>query len=202
MARTKSDNYDSKREAITREAAKLFASKGFGGASIADISKACRVSKSLIYHYYGAKEDILYGVMNDHLVDLTRAISAANIMSSDPKTEFLNLTQTLLDCYAGAEDSQKVLLYDLNHLTPAQRDEIIIKQRSIIERFERVYVRIFPALKDNHGLLRTNIMLFFGSVNWIHTWYNPNGAISRDELVRLTVENAMAPRMANLDLTA
>ena len=67
MARTKADNYDSKRDAITSNAAKLFAEKGFGGASISDISKACNISKSLIYHYYSAKEDILYGVMTDHI---------------------------------------------------------------------------------------------------------------------------------------
>lgn len=188
MARTKADNYDIKRESITREAAKLFALKGFGGASISDISKACDVSKSLIYHYYVAKEDILYGVMNDHLNDLTIAISGADLMSSDPKQEFHNLTQALLKCYAGAEDSQKVLLYDLNNLPTSQRKEIVTKQRAILDRFERVYIRIYPDMQNNHAMLRSKIMLFFGSVNWIHTWYNPKGEISRDTLGKMAAE--------------
>jgi len=172
MARTKADNYDSKRDAITSNAAKLFAEKGFGGASISDISKACNISKSLIYHYYSAKEDILYGVMTDHIDELTTAVTNKSLEDTDPKQEFHNLTLALLRCYAGAEEAQKVLLYDLNKLTTKQRKEIVAKQRAIIERFEQVYLQIDSSLKSDPSLLRSKIMLFFGSVNWIHTWYN------------------------------
>lgn len=189
MARTKADNYDSKRDSITRKAAKLFAAKGFGGASISDISKACDVSKSLIYHYYGAKEDILYGVMTDHIDELTTAISNSELIASDARQEFLNLTLALLRCYAGAEDAQKVLLYELNNLTSKQRKDIVAKQRAIIERFEKVYLRIDSSVETNSALLRAKIMLFFGSVNWIHTWYNPKGEISRDRLAEMAVGN-------------
>ena len=191
MARTKSDNYDSKRDTITRNAAKLFAEKGFGGASISDISKACNMSKSLIYHYYSAKEDILYAVMTDHIDELTSAISDKNLMDADPKQEFHNLTLALLRCYAGAEDAQKVLLYELNKLTTEQRKDIVAKQRAIIERFENVYMRVDKAVEKNSALLRSKIMLFFGSVNWIHTWYSPKGAISRDKLAVMAVENTI-----------
>ncbi len=191
MARTKADNYDSKRDAITSNAAKLFAEKGFGGASISDISKACNISKSLIYHYYSAKEDILYGVMTDHIDELTTAVTNKSLEDTDPKQEFHNLTLALLRCYAGAEEAQKVLLYDLNKLTTKQRKEIVAKQRAIIERFEQVYLQIDSSLKSDPSLLRSKIMLFFGSVNWIHTWYNPKGAVSRKKLAKMAVENTI-----------
>ena len=191
MARRKADNYDSKRDTITTNAAKLFAEKGFGGASISDISKACNMSKSLIYHYYSAKEDILYGVMTDHIDKLTSAISNKELTDADPKQEFHNLTLALLRCYAGAEDAQKVLLYELNKLTAKQRNDIVAKQRAIIDRFEQVYIRVDRNIEGNSALLRSKIMLFFGSVNWIHTWYNPKGAISRDGLARMAVENTI-----------
>ena len=191
MARTKADNYDSKRDAITSNAAKLFAEKGFGGASISDISKACNISKSLIYHYYSAKEDILYGVMTDHIDELTTAVTNKSLEDTDPKQEFHNLTLALLRCYAGAEEDQKVLLYDLNKLTTKQRKEIVAKQRAIIERFEQVYLQIDSSLKSDPSLLRSKIMLFFGSVNWIHTWYNPKGAVSRKKLAKMAVENTI-----------
>ena len=188
---TKADNYDSKRDAITSNAAKLFAEKGFGGASISDISKACNISKSLIYHYYSAKEDILYGVMTDHIDELTTAVTNKSLEDTDPKQEFHNLTLALLRCYAGAEEAQKVLLYDLNKLTTKQRKEIVAKQRAIIERFEQVYLQIDSSLKSDPSLLRSKIMLFFGSVNWIHTWYNPKGAVSRKKLAKMAVENTI-----------
>lgn len=191
MARTKAENYNNKRDSITVKAAALFAQKGFSGASVSDISKACDVSKSLIYHYYDAKEDILYGVMKGHIDALTLAISNPDLASDDAAVEFYNLTRALLHCYAGAEHAQKVLLYELNNLTQTQRKEIVTKQRAIIEKFEHAYIRVDPSLTNKNALLRSKIMLFFGSVNWIHTWYNSKGDISRDTLAKMAVENTL-----------
>ena len=191
MARNKAGNYDSKRDSITQKAAVLFAAKGFSGASISDISRACNISKSLIYHYYSAKEGILYDVMNNHIDDLIIAISGNDLINPDPKQEFHNLTLALLKCYAGAEDAQKVLLYELDNLPPDQRKVIVTKQRQIIDRFEKVYIRLDPKIKKNAPQLRSKIMLFFGSVNWIHTWYSPKGEVSRDKLAQMAAENAI-----------
>jgi len=188
MARTQAIDFDSKRSAIMKQAATLFADKGFNGASIADLSKACGVSKSLIYHYYAAKEDILYGVMNAHIEDLISMVDTAELSSDDPRENFTTLTKAILACYAGAEDEQKVLLYELNNLKPEQRREIVTKQRAIITNFETVYSEIFPELKDKPSLLRSKIMLFFGMINWTHTWFNPDGTIGRDELAELAAD--------------
>jgi len=191
MARTQAQDFDEKRVAIMKQAASLFASKGFSGASVSDISKACGVSKSLIYHYFGVKEDMLYAVMIDHIDDLSAVVSDPNLAHPDARQEFHDLTLALLECYAGAQDAQKVLLYDLNNLTAEQRKYIVLKQRAIIERFEHVYLRIHPNMIDSPAITRSNIMLFFGSVNWIHNWYNPKGVINLPALAALAVANVI-----------
>ena len=67
MARTQAADYGVRREAIVEKAARLYAERGFLGASISDLAKVCRISKSLIYHYYPSKEDILFDVMHSHV---------------------------------------------------------------------------------------------------------------------------------------
>ena len=62
MARPQSPDYDKRREAILAAAARLYAARGFQGASVADLAKACSTPKSLIYHYFPSKDDILYMV--------------------------------------------------------------------------------------------------------------------------------------------
>ena len=185
MARTKAETYDLKRDSITDKAAILFAEKGFSGASMTDLATICGVSKSLIYHYYAAKEDILYEVMKEHIDDLVDVINDTNHISSDPVEEFTSLTTALVHHYAGAENAQKVLLYELNNLNPAERKEIVYKERLIIKRFEGVFVRINPEMKSQTALLKSKIMLFFGMLNWMHTWYDPKGEMSRDEIAML-----------------
>src|ERR1044072_6168796 len=77
MARPQSPDYDKRREAILAAAAQLYATRGFPGASLAELATACRTSKSLIYHYFPSKDDILYAVMTEHLDALTEAAEAA-----------------------------------------------------------------------------------------------------------------------------
>lgn len=82
MARTQAADFEKRREAIVEHAARLFAERGFLGASIADLAAACSTSKSLIYHYYASKEDILFDVMHAHvgaLLDAAEEIAAQKI---------------------------------------------------------------------------------------------------------------------------
>src|SRR5205085_5854877 len=66
------------------------ATKGFPGASVAELAKACGASKSLIYHYFPSKDDILYAVMVEHLDALTEAAETACATGRDRKSTRLN----------------------------------------------------------------------------------------------------------------
>ncbi|WP_175511445.1 TetR/AcrR family transcriptional regulator [Alicyclobacillus macrosporangiidus] len=49
---------DERKEQILAAAAKVFARNGFVGTRVDDIASAAGVSKGLIYHYFGGKEEI------------------------------------------------------------------------------------------------------------------------------------------------
>lgn len=192
MARTQAADYDAKRDAITHHAARLFARRGFAGASIADLADRCKVSKSLIYHYYASKEAILYDVMIDHIGELLDAVTSIKADSATPEQTFRNLTKTLLQHYAGAADRQKVLLYELDSLPRDHRLEIVSKQRRIICHVETLLTAANPSLKKERAALRAKTMLYFGMLNWTHTWYKPKGAISRDQLAEMASDMILA----------
>ena len=188
MARTQAADYDTKRDAITHHATRLFARRGFAGASIADLAECCKVSKSLIYHYYASKEEILYDVMIDHIGELLDAVTSVDTNATAPDRTFRALTKTLLQHYAGAADRQKVLLYELDSLPRGRKLEIVSKQRQIISHVEDLLAAANPALKKDRAVRRARTMLYFGMLNWTHTWYQPKGAVTRDELAELAAE--------------
>lgn len=187
MARVQAADYDAKRAAITAHAARLFAARGFGGASISRLAAAGGFSKSLIYHYYAAKEDILYDVMRSHIDVLVAVKNDVADQKGSPEARLRRLAYDLLDHYVGASDSQKVLLYELNHLTPAQRDDIVAKQREIVDFTQSLFAAIDRGGHD-HGALRVKVMLFFGMLNWTHNWFRPSGAIDRDRIADKAVD--------------
>ncbi len=188
MARTQAADYDERKEAIVETAAALFASQGFTGASVADLAKRCRTSKSLVYHYYESKEDILYEVMISHVRALEAAALEAVKGNEGPERKLRELAHRFMALYVGAANRHKVLLNDLHHLPKARRAEIVAVQRGLIESVRKLLVEIEPALKRKSGASFAAAMLFFGTINWTHTWFDPQGPVSAGALAEMAVD--------------
>lgn len=188
MARTQAADYDAKRDAITEHAARLFAQKGFAAASISELAERCKVSKSLIYHYYASKEAILLDVMIDHIEELLDAVESTDLNDKAPADGFHSVTRALLQHYVGAADKQKVLLYELESLPRSAKAEIVAKQRKIVSHVEDIIIAAKPSLKKDRAALRAKTMLYFGMLNWTHTWFKPKGAITRDGLAHMAAD--------------
>jgi AcrR family transcriptional regulator len=188
VARTQAADYDQRRGRIVERAARLFARDGFLGASISELADACRISKSAIYHYYLSKEDILFDVMHSHVVALEEA--ALDVAETEAKAEakLRALAQAFMSLYVGAADRHKVLLNELDRLPNARRAEIVAVQRRLIEVVESILADLNPKLGKTKGALRVAAMLFFGMINWTHTWFNPKGAVSADALADMAVD--------------
>ncbi len=187
MARTQAADYDQRREQIAVQAAHLYARSGFLGASVSDLAEACGLSKSAIYHYYAAKEDILFEVMHSHVTALDLAARVAIACSDDPKQQLRALSRGFMRLYVGAAERHKVLLNDLQHLPPARRAEIVAVQRGLIGMVERLLTAIEPKLAGLSAA-RAAAMLFFGMINWTHTWFDPRGAVSAEALGDMAVD--------------
>jgi len=184
MARPQSPDYDKRREAILAAAARLYARHGFDGASVADLAKACKSSKSLIYHYFPSKEDMLGEVMTAHLDALVAAAREAT-RSGTPEQKLRALTLSFMQLYVGAQDSHKVLLNELDNLPGDARSEVIGKQRRIIATVEDLICEIRP---ETGPLALPLTMLFFGMINWTHTWFRAEGRVSAESLADMAVD--------------
>lgn len=183
MARTQAADFEERRAAIVEHAARLFAERGFLGASLADLAEACETSKSLIYHYYDSKEDILFDVMHGHvraLLDAAEEISARPITPSEKLTE---LTLAFVRLYAGAAARQRVLLNELQRLSNEQRGIVIGIQRRLIEIVENILARLRPDLEA--AMTPPATMLWFGMINWMHTWLDPDGRVAPARIAAL-----------------
>jgi AcrR family transcriptional regulator len=182
MARPQSADFDKRKEAIVTAAAQLFARRGFLGASVADLAEACATSKSLIYHYFQSKEDILFAVMSRHLNDLLNISTE----EASPEDRLRALTHGFMSAYVDAADFQKVLLNELDNLPPPSRQTIVKRQRQLISRVEKEVTALRPYMSKAE--LRALTMLYFGMINWAHTWFRPGGAISPKQFANLAVD--------------
>ena len=191
MARTQAPDYDQRRAAIVETAAGIYASKGFAAASVADLAAALGASKSLIYHYYPSKEDILFEVMDSHLRSLAEALDAVIAMHGAPAEKLREIARAFMRLYVGAAARHKVLLNELGALPPARRAEIVRRQRRFIAAVQDLMVEIQPKLRTHRRLQRPATMLFFGMINWTHTWFHEGGPAAPDEVADLAADLAL-----------
>jgi len=183
VARTQAADFEERRAGIVEHAARLFAERGFLGASIADLAEACETSKSLIYHYYDSKEDILFDVMHSHvraLLDAAEEISAREIV---PAEKLRALTLAFVRLYVGAAARQRVLLNELQRLSKEQRAIVIGIQRRLIAIVESVLGELRPDLSN--PMKPPAAMLYFGMINWMHTWLDPHGPVKPARIAEL-----------------
>lgn len=186
MARKQSPDYDRRKENIVAKASVLFAHRGFLGTSVSDLAAACSTSKALVYHYFGSKEDILYAVMSNHLDALLEAVEKVESLGSfTPAEKLRHLTHEFVALYVGAADFQKVLLNDLENLPPELNADIVKRQRRIVESVDAAIVGLTANQAADEITPMT--MLYFGMINWAHTWYDPSGPMKPERLADLVV---------------
>ena len=192
MARTQAADYEQRREAIVDRAAQLFASMGFKGASVADLAEACEISKSLLYHYYPSKEDILYAVMASHIDQLVADVQEVMEEVTDAPARLSTLLHAFMAHYVDAADRQKVLLNELDNLPEANHAVIVRKQRTVVTAVQSLLVEIHPELRADPARARAQTMLLFGMINWTKTWFDPSGPLSADDIADMVLKHALA----------
>lgn len=188
MARTKSPDYDARRQTILDEAANLFAAQGFHSASVSAIAEACDSSKSLIYHYFSSKDEILFAVMEDHtglLLETAERIMAEDIDATD---KLKAISRAFLDIYKSAQARHVVLLNELRSLAPEQRRHIVRRERDILNVFEQLVTDIAGKSIPRQELRNVLTMLFMGMINWTYTWYDTKGPLDSDRVADLASE--------------
>jgi len=178
VARTQASDFEERRSAIAAAAAPLFAKHGFLGTSVADISAASNISKSLLYHYFPAKEDILFEVMWRHVNVLVQFGRQLREMSWHAEQRLKYFARGLMETYVDAQDAQKILVNELAHLPPEKRALVVQAQREVVDVVDDVVVTLRPFLLNRPKDRRPIVMMFFGMLNWTHVWYDPKGPVS------------------------
>jgi AcrR family transcriptional regulator len=181
MSRTRATDFEEKQRGLLISAAEVFADLGMEKASMSLIANHAKVSKSLLYHYYPSKDELIFAIITTHLEDLVAAIEEADDEALDPRKRLRQLVGTVLECYKGADNQHKVQLNAAWALPEEQRNQIYAIERRIVKRFSRVLREINPELDNAERPLLTPVtMSLFGMINWVYMWFKDGGKITRE----------------------
>ena len=187
MARGKSANFEQQRASILAAAATLFARKGFHNASMAELAKACGISKPLAYHYYRDKEHILFDIADCYIDRLIGIVTRVDDLRLPPEGHFAELVTRFMDEYEHAQDQHMVLVQDVKFLQQEQAAHVAEKQRRVVAAFADALARVEPRLKGNK-LDKAVTMILFGMINWTFTWLRADGPLTFRDMAPIVTE--------------
>src|ERR687883_1582227 len=162
-----------RRSELTREAARLFAQKGYHGTSIGDLAEAMGVQKGSLYAHISSKQDLLYETMAEG----ARAFHAGldEIPEDAPAAEKIRLAlRSHLRVVADQLDVATVFVQEWRYLDGERRDEILAERRRYEERIRALF-REGRELGELRSDLddATAALLALSAANWAYTWLQP-----------------------------
>lgn len=187
MARPQANDYTKKRAHILHVATRLFADQSFHATSITDIAKTCNTSKSLLYHYFPSKEQVLYEILNDHAQTLVNTfLPIIEEPSLDAKERLEKYARHFLRINVKFRAQHKLILGELDALPQTQRDQIAKNLRKPVDAIFSTLVELNPKLKKELHFPVT--MMFIGMLNWTHTWFEEDGNLSIEKFASMICE--------------
>ncbi len=162
-----------RRTELARQAARLFAERGFHGTSVGDLAQAMGVQKGSLYAHIASKQELLHETMSEG----ARAFHAVldGLPDDAPASERIRLTlRGHLRVVAEQLDVATVFVREWRYLEGGRRDEILAERRRYEER-----VRALFREGREHGELRSDLddpaaaLLLLSAANWAYTWLRP-----------------------------
>jgi TetR/AcrR family transcriptional regulator, cholesterol catabolism regulator len=162
-----------RRVELTREAARLFAERGYHGTSIGDLAKALGVQKGSLYAHIESKQDLLYEAMREGAA----AFHAALDEIPDDLSVLARIRLALrahLRVVAEQLDIATVFVREWRYLEGERADEFLAERRRYEERFRALFRE-----GRELGELRTDLddhaaaLLVLSAANWAYTWLPP-----------------------------
>ena len=169
-----------RRSELTRQAARLFAQKGYHGTSIGDLAEAMGVQKGSLYAHIKSKQDLLYETMAEGARSFHAGLDA--IPEELPATEKIRLAlRSHLEVVADQLDVATVFIQEWRYLDGDRRDEIVAERRRYEERIRGLF-REGRELGELRSDLddSTAALLALSASNWAYTWLRPGA--DTDEL--------------------
>src|ERR687887_1039641 len=163
-----------RRSELTRQAARLFAEKGYHGTSVGDLAAAMGVQKGSLYAHIESKADLLWDVAREGAAAFHAALDA--VPDELPAPEKIRLAlRAHLRVVAEQLDVATVFIREWRYLEGDRREQFVAERRRYEERFRALFRE-----GRELGELRTDLddgtatLLVLSAANWAYTWLRPD----------------------------
>jgi AcrR family transcriptional regulator len=162
-----------RRNELTRQAARLFAERGYHGTSMEDLAAAMGVQKGSLYAHVRSKADLLDEIAREGAAAFHASLDAVD--ERLPAVEKLKLAlRAHLRVVSEQLDVATVFVREWRYLEDERREAFVGERRRYEERIRALFRE-----GVEQSELRTDLdvtvaaLVFLSAANWAYTWLQP-----------------------------
>jgi TetR/AcrR family transcriptional regulator, cholesterol catabolism regulator len=175
--------FDRRLAELLAQATEVFCEKGYEGASMRDLSRACGMSLAGLYYYFESKERLLFLIQKHTFTTIVQRLKTRLEGVSSPEQRIRIFILNHLEYFLANPAAMKVLSHEAEALTNSFASEVAAIKRE----YYRICVGLLDELKRDEGVqfsTRIAVLSLFGMMNWIYTWHNSRIDADAGEIAR------------------
>lgn len=163
----------------------MICERGYEGASIQDIAKACSLTKAGLYHHIRSKEHLLLEIMNYGMDVFEEEVLQQVLPIADPVERLMTCMERNIRLVTrGWSKEITIILHEHATLTGEARAQVNARKKRYVRFLESSFAEAIRAGRFRQVHPKVAAFAFLGSVLWVYKWFKPGGAIPEDDLVR------------------
>lgn len=186
------------RERILSAAVDLFASHGYDATSVSQVVAQAGVTKGALYHYFSAKDDLLFEIYHTLLTDQLASLDRIMGLGLDPASALREVIRSLVETTSAEAKAVTVFAREGARLGEERWDTFRAEWRRYQDTV-RALIRDAQTTGVFAGHASPEVISWaiFGVSNSMPTWYRPDGPKKPSEIAEELADFVLAALAPN-----
>ncbi|WP_165981021.1 TetR/AcrR family transcriptional regulator [Macrococcus lamae] len=177
--------HDDLQSRLIQSALVLFEENGFKNTTVNSIVTHSSSSKGGFYHHFKSKDELLYRIHESFINHVNRLVDELEKKELSPADNLDYILTHFIFVYDRYKAHITVFNDENKYLADEYKAEIVASRRKFKSAIEAIIIKgqqDGSFTSDIHPTVIT--MSILGMVNWMYTWYKPDGKMTLDDIAR------------------
>jgi AcrR family transcriptional regulator len=176
-----------KREEILRVSSKMFFEKGFDRTSMRDLAEATHLTTAGLYYYIKSKRRLLAEVDQFLMNEFEKKVFLTPQWEKDPERRIRQFIGNVIGLVLDAPEMHSMMMEkaflrgEIKRVSRPKRKELVKKTEAFLTQL-RKDGEVAEDIDDEIDMTVATFSLI-AIVNWISLWFDPEGRISKQQLI-------------------
>ncbi len=170
------------KETIKSVAIDLFFKKGYFATSISDIAKGCGIQKASIYYHFAGKEELLFSIMENTMVDLLESLTSSLAACEKQEDRMRAAVRSHVTFHLNRQKETFIASSELRGLSEEHFGNIVARR----DAYERIVQDLIRTGMEKSLFAPADVKILSYAILTLctagATWFRPDGRLSVEEI--------------------